>query len=539
MKRYNFCVRIFFFSIFYFLFSILSFSSIFAAGRPGAFMSWGAGARHLALGGAGTAVGDADAFSPYYNSASLGFIEQKEIGTLQAVLWEETAYSYLSYVHPMLDRGAIGFDVIRLYSGGAVKTDENNRVTGDFAGQQIAVGIGYGKAVTEKLSVGLRGRVHNNTLDTVSASGVAMDVGAAYRLTPLADAGLSFANVISVIAGDTSDTMPVVAKIGGGYRVFGERLRLAMDYGATLGDGSSVGSYAVGIESRLNKYFALRLGKNREEMTGGFGLGFGGFNLDYAMATHYLGLSHRASFNFRFGRSTAELRELARKASAAAKLIESSEITSAAPEDEQRIMAFQENYQSAINMYKRGLFTIALDRFKNAGNIDPTDPDVPLYVERLNLITPIVPQNMSTDKVSELMRRGIVYFVEGHGQSSVKTLAYALSLEPDNFTMMRLLGRVEEKTGYRVDRSQPASGLTLVDKMQYEGLIAFKRKDYAETIKLCEEILLLEPDNALALKRMGSAFYALGEKDKAKKMWERSNGLVYDKNLDELIKKIK
>lgn len=514
-------------------------SAVYAAGSPGAFLTWGAGARHLALGNAGASVGDADSFSPYYNSAALGFIELKEIGTLHSMLWEETSYSYLSYVHPMLDKGTLGFDIIRLYSGGAIKTDENNRVQGDFANQQMALGVGYGKAVSEKLSLGLRGRVHNNNLDTVSASGFAMDVGAAYRFNNLVDAGMSFANVVSMMTGDTSDTLPVVVKIGGGYKIFGDRLRLAVDYGSSGGGSSVTDSYALGIESRLNKYFALRLGKNREEMTGGFGLAFGAFNLDYAMAMHYLGLSHRASFNFRFGRSMSEMRELTRKAAVAAKLIESSELAVAAPEDEQRIMAFQENFQSAMSMYKRGLFTIALDRFKNAANIDPTDPDVPLFVERLNLITPIVPQNMSTDKVSELMRRGIVYFVEGHGQSSVKTLAYALSLEPDNFTMMRLLGRVEEKTGYRIDRSQPASGLTLVDKMQYESLIAFKKKDYAETIKLCEEVLLLEPDNALALKRMGSAFYALGEKDKAGKMWMRSNEISFDKKLDELIKKIK
>ncbi len=525
------------------IFILLLFSTkLFAdGGKPGEMFLWGAGARYLALGGSGVATNRTDAFAPYYNSGALGFIERKEIATLHSILWEETSYSYLAYVHPVYSGGGtIGIEIARLYSGDAVKTDENNLIIGDFYNQQIYMGVGYGKAINEKLSLGLRMKFYNNFLDQISASNFIVDGGAIYRLTDSFSLGAALQNVISMNINDTSDIMPFIIKFGSCYNIFGERLSAAFDF-YTGGGITTQEAYSIGIESRLNNNFALRLGKSRQdEITGGLGITFGGFSLDYALGMHYLGLSHRASFNFRFGKSRKEMEELAKKAEAATKIIETSEAPSqTAPEDEQRLIAFQENYQGAINMYKRGLFTIALDRFKNAASLDPTDPDVPLYIERLNLITPIVPQNMAQDKVSELMRRGIVYFIEGHGQSSVKTLAYALSLEPDNFTLMRLLGRVEEKTGYRVDRSQPASGLTLVDKMQYESLIAFKKKDYAETIKLCEDILLLEPDNALALKRMGSAFYALGEKEKAKKMWQRSLEISYDKKLDELIKKIK
>jgi len=521
-----------------------TFSIIFAdGGRPGEiFLSGGAGARYLALGGSGVATNIVDGFSPYYNSGALGFIERKEIATLYSILWEETSYNYLSYVHPIYSGGCLGVEFARLYSGGAIKTDENNNVVGDFYNQQISMGIGYGKTVTEKLSAGFKMKFFNNFLDQISASNFIVDGGAIYRVNESLSMGVALQNLIAMNLNDSSDTMPFIIKSGLCYNIFGERLSAAFDFYSGSGVSGTQQAYSIGIESRLNNHFALRLGKSRqEEITAGMGISLGGFSLDYAMGMHYLGLSHRASFNFRFGKSRKEMEELARKAESATKVIETTELTTSTttPEDDQRIMAFQENYQGAINMYKRGLFTIALDRFKNAANLDPTDPDVPLYIERLNMITPIVPQNMAQDKVSELMRRGIVYFIEGHGQSAVKTLAYALSLEPDNFTLMRLLGRVEEKTGYRVDRSQPASGLTLVDKMQYESLIAFKKKDYAETIKLCEDILLLEPDNALALKRIGSAFYALGETEKAKKMWQRSNEISYDKKLDELIKKIK
>ncbi len=510
---------------------------LYGGGRPGAFLSWGAGARHMALGN--TAVGiTEDAFSPYYNSASLGFIERKELGTFHAMLWEDTSYSYVGYVHPLLDKGALGFNLIRLHSGAAVMTDENNRQVGDFSFQQLAFGAGYGRTVYKNLSLGAIGRLFNTSLHNASNNNFTVDAGLTLKVNDVLSIGANFQNIFALTMGETSDELPIVFRIGGGYRIFDDRLKLSLDVGRNGGE-HLIDYHSMGLESRLNEFFALRLGRNPQEITGGFGLSFKNFNLDYALALHYLGFSHRASFNFRFGRPTAELREILKKSAAAVKPLETGVVPGVEAAAEERMQLFQENYQGAINMYRRGLFMIALDRFKNAADIDPDDPEVPIFIERLNMITPIVPQNMATDRISELMRRGIVYFIEGHGRSAAMTLAYAYSLEPDNFTLMRLLGRVEEKTGHKIDRSRPASGLTIVDQKHYESLIAFRKRDYAHTIRLCEEILLLEPNDTLALKRLGSAFFAMGERDKAKRMWERALEIEPNPRIERLIRQIK
>jgi cytochrome c-type biogenesis protein CcmH/NrfG len=40
------------------------------------------------------------------------------------------------------------------------------------------------------------------------------------------------------------------------------------------------------------------------------------------------------------------------------------------------------------------------------------------------------------------------------------------------------------------------------------------------TIQECNLVLELEPKNVLALKRLGSAHFAMGRKDKAREAWE-------------------
>jgi tetratricopeptide (TPR) repeat protein len=199
---------------------------------------------------------------------------------------------------------------------------------------------------------------------------------------------------------------------------------------------------------------------------------------------------------------------------------------------------FRETYQSAVDQYKKGLYTQSYDSFVLAQKVDPTDPNVPIYIERLKLITPIVPQNIANDKASVLTRRGITYFMEGNGEAAVKTIAYALSIEHDNFTISRLLTRIEEKTGFKAEYVKPVSGMSIVDQKLYEALIAFRQKDYSKVIQICEEVLILEPNSILAYKRLGSAFFALGDKEKAVQTWRRALRIAPDDTLKKMIQEI-
>ncbi|MFH1369661.1 MAG: PorV/PorQ family protein [Elusimicrobiota bacterium] len=513
--------------------SIFHLPAAYAAGEPGGFMYWGAGGRAMGMGNASVGAVN-DAFALYWNPGALGTLESKELATFHSILWEETSFSFLGYVHPTLNKGVFGASLVRLFSGNADKRDDNNVSVGSFNHSQIAVGLSYGKNLHRNIFWGATGKFMSLTLDTFAQNAFTFDTGLYIPMGKNRNptVGLTLQNVISGMLSETDDKLPIVFKIGTAYKLFGDRLLIAFDIGRKS-RSAAIDTFAIGAESAINKMFTVRLGRNQDETAAGFGVNWKNFKLDYAMALHYLGSSHRVSFNTKFGATLGELRKTGP---------DEAEGTMTPAEEAERDMIaekFREIFQNAIALYRRGLYKQSYDKFTQSQNIDPKDIDVPLYLDRIGLLTPIVPQVISPDKTSDLLRRGITYFIEGDGQSAVKTVAYSLSTEPDNFTISRVLSRIEEKTGLKADYSKPVSGMSIVDQKLFESLIAFRKKDYSRVIQLCEDVLVLEPQNILALKRLGSAFFALGEKEKALSTWEKAQELQSDPKIEELINKLK
>jgi len=305
------------------------------------------------------------------------------------------------------------------------------------------------------------------TLDSFSQTGFTFDTGMFYMPSKSLTLGANIQNLISDIYGNTDDQMPVVVRLGAGYKLLGDKILMALDLDRSFGAGAPVDSYAVGFEGRINDMLCLRLGKNQDEVTAGFGITYNKtIKLDYAIGSDFLGSSQRISMNYKFGKSLED--EIIAKQSKQPKIIieellqapTAPVVTPQEEETKEELQAkFREAYQAAVALYKKGLYTQALDSFTLAQKVDPTDPDVPIYIERLKLVTPIVPQNILNDKATVLERRGITYFMEGNGEAAVKTIAYALSTEPDNFTLSRLLARIEEKTGFKAEYTKPVSGM--------------------------------------------------------------------------------
>ena len=65
------------------------------------------------MGGAGTALSD-NAYAPYWNPAGLGQLTRYEVSFMHSTLNGEDAYDFVSYVHPLKKRGAIGVSWLRV-----------------------------------------------------------------------------------------------------------------------------------------------------------------------------------------------------------------------------------------------------------------------------------------------------------------------------------------------------------------------------------------------------------------------------------------
>lgn len=98
----------------------------------------------------------------------------------------------------------------------------------------------------------------------------------------------------------------------------------------------------------------------------------------------------------------------------------------------------------------------------------------------------------------------------------------AAGAEPGSGPRRRLLKGIEDKTGLKADPDGilPVSGLVHLELQHADE--AFFAERYGAAVQSCRRALLLQPDNAEAFKRLGSAHYALQDAASAKEAYQKA-----------------
>lgn len=100
-------------------------------------------------------------------------------------------------------------------------------------------------------------------------------------------------------------------------------------------------------------------------------------------------------------------------------------------------------------------------------------------------------------------------------------LRYAVELDPADARYKAFLDLVlDEKPDLAEDAVTP--GMKLLPYLQMVAIHQIYDAKYHRAIQTLDEILALEPSDALALKRLGSAYYSLGKKERARDAWRRA-----------------
>ncbi len=513
-------------------------SWIIVAVETTSILNYPLGARVNAMGNTYAGL-SADVFSSYLNSGLLGMINRKEVGFATAILYENTIMNYFGYVHPTVDYGNFAVGVSHLTSWGAKETNEYNQFTGnEFSFNSVLFNFCWGREIIRKFYTGGNAKFVSNSLYTYSQNFFTTNIGIIYLVSSAITLGANFNNLFTLTLSDTEDKLPLGVNFGLGIKPF-ETFILGIDVGKRKTGSSLLDTYSFGLETSIWKMFNLRAGRNNLETTLGFGVIYKNINFDYALVLQdYLGSTHRISLDFKFGKTLEELWAEKIKGMPTAEDIEIVEAKLQTEEEKKKY--FQTLLEEGIRDATRGYIKQALSKFTKAKEVLPEATDVDIYIDRVSLVASFYTTIPAQGDINSKILRGVRYFINGDNVNSVKLLSYALSKSPENRTLARLLTKIEEKTGIRAEKIELPSGRTIVDQKHNEALIAFRKKDYARVVALCDEILFLEPEDAEAYKKLGSAFYAMGEKEKAIKMWEQALSLdKKDTRLAEFIKRVK
>jgi hypothetical protein len=96
---------------------------------------------------------------------------------------ESIHYEYIGFAFPLRHEGrTLGASAQYLGTGDMTALNDQNQNIGSFSSHYAAYALSYGQALSDRLSLGVAGKMIDAKIDDVSAQAYAADVGAMYRL---------------------------------------------------------------------------------------------------------------------------------------------------------------------------------------------------------------------------------------------------------------------------------------------------------------------------------------------------------------------
>jgi hypothetical protein len=296
----------------------------FVIGRySGEFLSLGAGARALAMGGAAVAH-PTPAASSYYNPSALATFRGNQLEFMHSSQFENLfTYDYLAFAKAM-PNGVTG-SITALYtrvgdihmtrlSDPTLPISDSNRVevSRTSSDNELALIAGMGKRTSNGWRVGANAKLLHKSVTGESAYGLGFDVGAGRSFGESFDVGAVARDITtSVLAWSTGRTeaiLPSVA-LGGAWRKPIEALNAQVSLAADLdghfesrGEAELVSAGPLSVEPRVGAEYlisntvALRGGFNGKNVTAGAGLSLAMLDVNAAFQNHSdLGWTNRVS----------------------------------------------------------------------------------------------------------------------------------------------------------------------------------------------------------------------------------------------------
>jgi hypothetical protein len=270
------------------------------AGAPGEWLARYSDARSLGFGSANVAIAD-DPLGVMWNPAGLSFMNQNEVRFENAHLFGESSLNSLGFAVPGSRWPSLGVSMVSLSSGDFERTNDVNDPLGTFKEGETAWLLSASKAFSPRLALGMNVKFAQQTVESFSAGGTGVDVGALFQVLPGLKLGASLMNLggPTLRLRDVAETYPSQFRGGAALGLLQGRGLLALELDRADGLGTQ---FHAGAEYWILSGMGLRMGWSPDGASGGFTYRFAPrYTLDYAAADHPLGLQHRIGVSAHFG----------------------------------------------------------------------------------------------------------------------------------------------------------------------------------------------------------------------------------------------
>ncbi len=278
------------------------------------FLSIGLGARPAAMGFAFAAISD-DLNAIQYNPAGLGQLTGNNVAVTYLSYVQDVNYGWLAYSMPLelATPGTLGISFGYLALAGFEKRGLSDTETpsSTFGASDLLAAVTYSTREMEGLALGATIKLVSESIDTVRATGFALDLGAFLTLNDI-DPGLTASAALQNLGTglkfvNITDPFPSNFKGGLAYKLLDKTLLLAGDVDYNFNDAKF--SFRFGMEYWLQGMIAPRIGyglapAHLGSMAGlgaGLGLKISDLQVDYAFLPQGdLGNTHRVTLGYKF-----------------------------------------------------------------------------------------------------------------------------------------------------------------------------------------------------------------------------------------------
>jgi hypothetical protein len=270
------------------------------AGGPAEWLMRYTSARTLGLGGAYVALSD-DPLGVLWNPAGLSAMNENELRFENAQLFEDTQLNTFGLAVPGSRLPTFGLTFVSLRSGDFQRTNDMNDPLGSFSESKTAWLFTASKALSTRFALGVNLKLAQQAVEEFRGGGFGVDVGATFAATDALRLGVSVASLggPTMTLDATDETWPTLVRGGGVLTVLGGRGLITAEMDQSNGLGVR---FHGGTEYWIQPGFALRIGYDHDHGAGGFGWRFSrAYQVDYAVADHPLGMTHRLGLSWRFG----------------------------------------------------------------------------------------------------------------------------------------------------------------------------------------------------------------------------------------------
>lgn len=522
-----------------------------AGAASAAFLKFSPSPRCSGMGEACTSVSEGP-YAAWWNPAALAGAEGTELAATYNDSMENVTQQYLSAIYPLRYGSTLGFNVTRLGMVPFQGYDAQGVKTGKVESSDLAVGAAYGRALLKDeierpvLNAGAGVKFIRESLDSASAGAAALDLGAVYYIrpdnywmskAPAQEFRVAFAlrNLGPGLRFDRrSSPLPLSAALGGSWHAHpggSASLILSLDQVWSRDERYYA---ALGAEFVAFQLLSLRAGWRTGQSIGPgirFGVGFrlSLMDIDYSMSPFgELGAMHKVGVSMRFGaqaygqplagrtRRVRNARLIAPKEKLEKLRLFAGDFLELARKDlaARRYVSAAGNIQKAFNLepgLKDG------DWGRRAGRLDDIIAGLRLK-DMPARETLLAARTEQSDTAAE----SIDAYLEGQDLKAFLLAHAALGANLREPVFEAYLYLAAGLVKMEVRRGEILPRTALIKEKLRKAAKWFYIQQFDSAARECEEVSVIDGKNPVSWNRLGSAYFMLGDKEKARRAYQKA-----------------